>query len=118
MPDAVAPHAPIEVGGAPVDMHRPRMQHSWSDMVFLHWEVPAGELARQLPVGLQLDTFAGRAHVGVLPFLLTVLTGGGALGTRFAEVNVRTYVRAPTASPAAGRAAARRPRRHRSAGRP
>lgn len=68
----------------------------WAHLLFLHWELPAEELRGLLPPGLELDTFEGRAFVGLVPFTMTgvrprlcpPVPGLSA----FHEVNVRTYV--------------------------
>lgn len=74
----------------------PVMRHTWRHLLFLHWEVPADELRPLLPPGLELDTFEGKAYVGLVPF---TMTGVRPLGTpnipgfsNFHETNVRTYV--------------------------
>ncbi|MEM1447732.1 MAG: DUF2071 domain-containing protein [Planctomycetota bacterium] len=69
----------------------------WADLAFLHWEAPAEPLRALLPQGLELDTHGGKAWLGVVPFEMqrTRLAGLPAVpGTaRFAELNLRTYVR-------------------------
>jgi uncharacterized protein YqjF (DUF2071 family) len=68
----------------------------WHDLTFLHWRVPADELATLLPAGLEVDTFDGSAWVGLVPFRMSrvrpwwfpPLPGVSA----FDETNVRTYV--------------------------
>ena len=72
------------------------MRQRWLDLLFLHWDVPAEPLQRLLPPGLTLDTFAGRAYVGLVPFRMrsvrpAFLPAVPAL-SNFAEINVRTYV--------------------------
>jgi len=58
--DRIAPtHRP---GGRPAGFQR------WRNLLFLHWEVPADAVAKLLPRGLSVDTFEGRAYVGVVPF--------------------------------------------------
>ena len=79
---------------------RPRervvMRQRWAELLFLHWEVPAEALAARLPPGLTLDTFEGKAYVGLVPFTMTgvrpVWAPPVALLSNFHETNVRTYV--------------------------
>jgi uncharacterized protein len=69
----------------------------WLDLLFAHWPVPVDVLRPLVPTGLDIDTFDGRAWLGVVPFrmedvaprFLPALPGPGA----FPELNVRTYVR-------------------------
>jgi hypothetical protein len=77
------------------------MAQSWHDLLFAHWPLPAEALAPLIPPGLTLDTFDGRAWIGVIPFRMSgvrlrglpPIPGAGA----FPELNVRTYVTdAPT----------------------
>lgn len=72
------------------------MRQRWAELGFLHWEVQPDALRSQLPPGLTLDTFEGRAFVGLVPFTMTgvrptVLPPFPPL-SNFHEVNVRTYV--------------------------
>lgn len=70
----------------------------WEDLLFLHWPVAAAALRPHLPAGLELETFDGTAWLGVVPFRmartrfrwLPPMPGTQA----FAELNLRTYVRA------------------------
>ncbi len=69
---------------------------SWRDLAFLHWPLPKDVLSRDLPAGLELDTFQGEAWIGVVPFRMAdvrarFLPPVPTL-TNFAELNVRTYV--------------------------
>lgn len=69
---------------------------SWRDLLFAHWSMSPDALRRSLPAGLPLDTWEGRAFLGVVPFcvrgarprLLPPLPGLSS----FLELNVRTYV--------------------------
>ena len=74
----------------------PVMLQSWRELGFLHWEVDAETLGRLLPAQLSLDTFEGRAFVGLVPFTMHGVRPTWApalpLVSRFHEVNVRTYV--------------------------
>jgi uncharacterized protein YqjF (DUF2071 family) len=69
----------------------------WERLLFAHWPIPAEELRGQIPDGLALDTFDGRAWLGIVPFRMARVGPAGLplpgrLGN-FGEVNVRTYVR-------------------------
>lgn len=73
------------------------MAQSWSDLLFAHWAVPLDALRRVVPPTLEIDTYDGRAYVGVVPFRMTHVHPRGlpdvpGLST-FPELNVRTYVR-------------------------
>jgi uncharacterized protein YqjF (DUF2071 family) len=72
------------------------MGQTWEDLLFAHWRVPADELRRLLPDGLELDTFADEAWLGITPFRVTGLRARGTLPlprvSSFLELNVRTYV--------------------------
>jgi uncharacterized protein YqjF (DUF2071 family) len=74
----------------------PLMHQNWHHLLFLHWEVPAADLQRLLPPELTVDTFEGKAYVGLVPFTLTGVrpTGVPPLPwiSAFHEINVRTYV--------------------------
>jgi uncharacterized protein YqjF (DUF2071 family) len=74
----------------------PLMRQRWRQLAFLHWAVDPVALAPLLPPSLELDTWQGRAFVGIVPFTIR--------GTRppflppipwlsdFHELNLRTYV--------------------------
>jgi uncharacterized protein len=79
----------------------------WEHLLFLHWQVDPDALRPHLPAELELDTYAGKAYLGVVPFVMA--------GTRFRwlppvptahhfpECNLRTYVRHKTDPEHAGR---------------
>ena len=75
---------------------RPAMFQSWRHLGFLHWEVDPEALRRLLPAPLRLDTFDGRAFVGLVPFSMHGVRPAWAPAlpfvSHFHEVNVRTYV--------------------------
>jgi uncharacterized protein len=74
------------------------MAQSWHDLLFAHWPVDASMLRPYIPAKLDIDTFEGRAWLGIVPFSMTgvrlrwtpALPGISA----FPELNVRTYVTA------------------------
>ncbi len=72
------------------------MRQDWHHLLFLHWEVPARELQALVPPELTIDTFEGKAYVGLIPFTLSnvrpVMTPPIPFLASFHEVNVRTYV--------------------------
>ena len=47
------------------------MTMSWLDLLFAHWSFPAEVIRDLLPPNIPLDTYEGRAWVGVVPFLLS-----------------------------------------------
>jgi uncharacterized protein YqjF (DUF2071 family) len=72
------------------------MKQEWHDLLFAHWAVPVQELRPLIPRALEIDTFGGRACVGVVPFRMSGVRVRGTPAvpgfSRFPESNVRTYV--------------------------
>jgi hypothetical protein len=72
-------------------------------LLFLHWEIPAAEVARRLPAGLEPDLWEGRAHVGLVAFAMRRVRPRGLPWlpwvSNFLELNVRLYVRGPGGCP-------------------
>ncbi|RZV48314.1 MAG: DUF2071 domain-containing protein [Acidimicrobiales bacterium] len=72
------------------------MTQQWTELAYLHWSYDPAEVQRLLPDGITVDTFEGRAWVGLIPFEMRdvrlrpapVLPWVG----NFIEINVRTYV--------------------------
>lgn len=72
------------------------MVQKWHDLLFMHWPLPIASLMPFIPKGLALDTFDGKAWIGIVPFhmsgirmrWLPEIPGTSA----FPELNVRTYV--------------------------
>lgn len=69
----------------------------WRTLLFAHWEVPIEVLRPLLPPSLTVDTYEGRAYVGLVPFTMRDVRPLRRLppfpGTGdFHETNVRTYV--------------------------
>lgn len=72
------------------------MVQQWRHLLFVHWEVPLSLLRPLVPASLDIDTFDGKALLGLVPFTMQ----GIRLAylppvpgtTAFHETNVRTYV--------------------------
>ena len=47
---------------------KPVMYQQWRDLLFLHWEYSVAAIQATLPDGLFVDTFAGKAYLGIVPF--------------------------------------------------
>lgn len=75
---------------------RAAIDQRWAELLFLHWTVPAAALRPRLPPALSVDTFEGRAYVGLVPFAMTGVRPAWAPPfppfSHFRQVNVRTYV--------------------------
>lgn len=73
------------------------MAQTWHDLLFAHWALAPDALAALLPAGLEIDTFEGRAWVGVVPFRMSGIRARGTPAlpwlSAFPELNLRTYVR-------------------------
>jgi uncharacterized protein YqjF (DUF2071 family) len=72
------------------------MAQTWTHLLFAHWSVPPSALTAVVPDELALDTFDGRAWVGVTPFCVRNTRPRPTLPvpwlSTFPEINVRTYV--------------------------
>jgi uncharacterized protein YqjF (DUF2071 family) len=75
---------------------RPQGFQRWRHLLFLHWEVPVSAVRAVIPAELEIDTFEGRAYVGVVPFTMRDVSPRWAPSvpgiSNFHELNVRTYV--------------------------
>lgn len=87
-------HGPV----CQVPVRRAAMIHWWEQVTFIHWRFDPEVVQRLLPHGLTVETFDGSAWVGLVPFYMRVaLPRSRSVPwlSRFAETNVRTYVRGP-----------------------
>jgi uncharacterized protein YqjF (DUF2071 family) len=72
------------------------MHQNWGKLLFMHWAIDVELLRPLIPARLSIDTFDGKAWIGVVPFtmwgirasFLPAIPGTSA----FHELNVRTYV--------------------------
>lgn len=73
------------------------MFQSWRDLLFAHWPLPESALRPHVPRELALDSFEGRAWVGLTPFRIEDLRPRFVpplpVVSDFPELNLRTYVR-------------------------
>jgi len=83
--------------GAPMKV----MTQDWRHLLFAHWSYEPYVVEALLPPhlrdhGVELDTFEGRAYVGLVPFQMQNLRLRGLpripTTSDFPEINVRTYV--------------------------
>lgn len=72
------------------------MRMTWSELLFAHWKIDPDAVSALLPGGVTLDTWDGKAWVGVVPFLMSDVAPRWCPAipglSRFLELNVRTYV--------------------------
>lgn len=71
------------------------MRQVWRHLGFLHWPVDRDAVARLLPPTLEVDTFAGAAYLGIVPFTIPLTRTprlGVPMAPAFHEINLRTYV--------------------------
>ena len=106
MPDFSLPTSPVAPPLAPSlydrlalrerPMGTPLLRQQWSELLFLHWPVPAELLQPHLPPRLKIDTHDGMAWLAIVPFQMskvrTRLTPEMPGTNAFLELNVRTYV--------------------------
>jgi uncharacterized protein len=85
-------HRPWPMPGAPW-----LMTQTWHDLLFAHWPLNVNALRAHVPPGFEIDTFAGQAWIGVVPFRMSNVAPRGVPAlpwvSAFPELNVRTYVR-------------------------
>jgi len=72
------------------------MHQNWGKLLFMHWAIDAEALRPLIPSQLSIDTFDGKAWIGVVPFTMWGIRASfvpAIPGARaFHELNVRTYV--------------------------
>lgn len=74
------------------------MTQSWHDLLFAHWAVDPDLLRPLIPEGLALQTWDGKAWIGVVPFRMENVTPRFVPAlpwiSAFPELNLRTYITA------------------------
>ena len=72
------------------------MYQTWDKLLFLHWQISVEALRNHIPKRLTIDTFDGKAWIGVTPFTIRHARPRFMLSlpriSYFHEINVRTYV--------------------------
>lgn len=70
---------------------------TWSHLLFLHWPINPALLKKLVPPILEIDTFEGRAYVGLVAFNVSGLRPVGTPSvpglSSFLQLNARTYVK-------------------------
>ena len=73
------------------------VRQDWIDLCFCHWEMDPQKLQALLPPPLQIDTFEGKAYIGIVPFRMDKVRFRFVPYvphlSSFPELNIRTYVR-------------------------
>lgn len=86
----------MSLNGVNLDWANWALAMRWEQLLFMHWPLPSNELQPLLPPGVRVDTFGGRAWVGVVPFTMSRVrlrwTPSVPGVSHFPELNVRTYV--------------------------
>ncbi|MGC4378649.1 DUF2071 domain-containing protein [Fictibacillus sp. Mic-4] len=72
------------------------MTQTWNDVIFAHWPISIDQLKDKVPPQLEIDTFEGRAWIGIVPFHITDFKVRDVFSIPFTdafpEINLRTYV--------------------------
>ena len=90
------PNTDTRLGPTVRPPERPVGYQKWRDLLFVHWPVPIEVLRPLVPPRLAIDTFAGSAWIGLVPFRMTGVRPAWSPPipgvSTFHETNVRTYV--------------------------
>ena len=81
----------------------PVMTQRWAGLGFFHWEADPALFAARLPAGLHVDSFGGKAYLGIVPFFMErirpVCLPPLPWLSWFHELNLRTYVHDDAGNP-------------------
>jgi uncharacterized protein YqjF (DUF2071 family) len=73
-----------------------RMKQVWQNLLFAHWPIEINLIKPFIPPSLEIDTYNGKAWIGVVPFYMNGIRLRNAppipLTSSCSEINVRTYV--------------------------
>ena len=87
---------PIDHLPFPMPSRKHTLSQEWRNLTFMHWEVDIVKLQAHLPAGLEVDTYDGKAYVGIVPFVMKNVRPTWFFSTPFVstfhEFNIRTYV--------------------------
>lgn len=87
---------PIDHLPFPMPSRKHTLSQEWRELTFMHWEVDIVKLQAHLPAGLEVDTYGGKAYVGIVPFIMENVRPTWFFSTpfisTFPEFNIRTYV--------------------------
>lgn len=74
----------------------PVMYQTWSNLLFLHWEIDPAQIAARIPEGLSVDLHEGKTYLGLVPFFMRKVRPRFLPAvpwlSNFLELNVRAYV--------------------------
>ena len=74
----------------------PVMFQTWSNLLFLHWEIDPDLISARLPGRLSVDFHKGKTYLGLVPFFMRKVrprfTPSLPWLSNFMELNVRAYV--------------------------
>ncbi len=95
--DPTASPDPEPVSPEPLPLRGREVLHQrWDEIAYFHWPYEPEVVERLLPDGVRVDTFDGRAWVGLIPFEMRRVQLGPTPPipylSHFIEINVRTYV--------------------------
>ncbi|MBT5927834.1 MAG: DUF2071 domain-containing protein [Verrucomicrobia bacterium] len=80
----------------PLPSQRWKWRQSWLDLAFLHYPVSIEEIKQLLPERITIDTFGGKAWIGLVPFRMSGVMKRPfpniPFFSSFLELNLRTYV--------------------------
>ena len=90
------PGVPSRLAARVRPVGNPVMYQEWRDLLFLHWEYSVAAIQATLPDGLFVDTFGGKAYLGIVPFFMRNIRPRWLPAvpgvSNFLELNLRTYV--------------------------